>query len=69
MKWSIHTGMQILAILLQGLNQIIHAIPDSWRFPIAVAASVIKGILAVLAHFRNPDGGPVTEPYTPKGAT
>lgn len=34
----------------------------------ALGAQLVQAITGLIAHFRNPDGKPATEPYTPAPA-
>ena len=56
MKLNVNVILQILALILQGLNQVSGIVPDGYKFAVAVGISVVQGIIAVLAHFSNTDG-------------
>ena len=48
--------VQVIALLLQTLNQVTEILPPKGQFYAAVGITVLQGISAVLAHFNNPDG-------------
>jgi hypothetical protein len=63
MKLSVNAVVQILMLALQGLNQISDLLPVKAKFWAMIAISAIQGVVAVLAHFANPDGTPAFMPY------
>ena len=63
MKLSINAIVQVLALALQGLNQVTDLLPLKARFWAMIAITAIQGVVAVLAHFANPDGTPASLPY------
>src|ERR1039458_6865005 len=58
MKLNVNVILQILALVAQGLNQVSGIVPTNYKFAVAVALSVIQGVIAVMAHFSNTDGTP-----------
>jgi len=66
MKLSVNVVIQLLALVAQAINATQDLLPPKGKFWAMVILSVVQGISAVLAHFANPDGTPVTEPYAKK---
>jgi hypothetical protein len=64
MKFSINVIVQLLGVLLQLYNQLSGMIPSGYKEIIALVVGIIQGLVALLAHFTNPDGTPAAEPYT-----
>ena len=58
MKLNINVILQVLALIAQGLNQVSGIVPMKYQFYVAVAISIVQGIIAVMAHFANTDGTP-----------
>ncbi len=58
-------SLQILGLLLQGLNQISAVVPDAYKFWVAVGVGFVQLTTAVVAHFSNPDATPATTAYVP----
>lgn len=56
MKLNVNVILQVLALIAQGLNQVSGIVPMKWQFYVAVAISIVQGIIAVMAHFANTDG-------------
>jgi hypothetical protein len=63
MKFSANMIVQSLALVAQGINASYDVLPPRAKFWALVALSAVQGATAVLAHFANPDGTPVSEPY------
>lgn len=63
MKLSVNSVLQLLMLVLQGLNQISDLVPPKGKFWIMVGISAIQGLVAILAHFANPDGTPAEVAY------
>lgn len=63
MRFSVNLVIQVLALAAQAINATQDLLAPEARFWAMVALSGIQGVTAVLAHFANPDGTPVTEPY------
>ncbi len=64
MKFSVGAVIQTLLLAVQGLNQVGDMLPLKTRVWVAVAISGLQGIVGVLQHFSNPDGGKASEPNT-----
>lgn len=62
MKLSVGAVTQTLLLAIQALNQVGDLVPVKWRVAVAVAISILQGIIGVLQHFSNPDGSPSKEP-------
>ena len=54
---------QLFATILQYQNQVTSFVPEGWRPVVAGLLGILQGIIAIWAHFRNPNGTPATEPY------
>jgi hypothetical protein len=63
MKFSVNAVVQALALALQGLNQVMDFLPAKAKFWAMIAITAIQGVVAILAHFSNPDGTPAAAPY------
>ena len=48
--------IQVIALLLQTLNQLAAILPPKGQFWATVIITGLQGVSAVLAHFKNPDG-------------
>jgi len=48
--------VQILALALQVLNQILDQVPPRAKFWVMLAISALQVVISILAHFQNPDG-------------
>lgn len=63
MKLSWNIVLQVLALILQVYNQIGELIPEEGK-PIAMfVIAVIQAVIGLVAHYKNPDGTPVTTAY------
>lgn len=56
MKISVNSILQILMLAGQGANAVADVLPEGGKLWVAVALSIIQGVVGVLAHFHNPDG-------------
>ena len=65
MKLSVNAIVQALMLIMQGLNQASGLLPEKGKFYAMVAMSAIQGIVAVMAHFVNPDGTTAKVAYIP----
>ena len=65
MKLTVNAVVQVLGTALQGVNAISGVLPARMQFWAMIAISSIQGLVAVLGHFSNPDGTPVSTPYAP----
>ena len=65
MKFSVNVAIQMLALVAQGLMQTQDLLPPRGKFWAMAVLSAVQGVVAVLAHFRNPDGTPAAAPYIP----
>jgi hypothetical protein len=63
MKFSMNVAIQLLALLVQGMNATQDLLPPNGKFWLMVALSAVQGLASVLAHFANPDGTPAEAPY------
>ena len=66
MKFSVNVAIQMLALVMQGLNSTADLLPGKGKFWAMVGMSAVQGLTAVLAHFVNPDGTPAKAPYIKK---
>ena len=66
MKFSVNVGIQMLALVAQGLNATADVLPGKGKFWAMVGLSAVQGLTAVLVHFVNPDGTPAEAPYIKK---
>jgi hypothetical protein len=49
-------------VTLQALST---QLPGEWRVGAHVAIAAAQAAIAALAHYRNPDGSPASEPFIP----
>ena len=63
MKLSLNVIIQLLMVILQVYNQIGEMLPDEWKHIATFVMTLIQAIVALLAHYKNPDGTPVTLAY------
>lgn len=69
MRLSVNVIVQLLATLGHGVAQMSDLLPSERQKLYASATlAAIQGLVAVLAHFRNPDGTPARVPYE-RGST
>ena len=66
MRFSVNVAIQMLALVAQGINATQELLPGRGKFWAMVVLSVVQGVVAVLAHFANPDGTPAEAPYIKK---
>lgn len=65
MKLSVNSIIQLLAVIGQAAAQASDVLPGKGKVWASVTLAAVQGAIAILAHFRNPDGSPATEPYRP----
>lgn len=63
MNLSVNVILQLLMVIAQAINATMDLLPPRGRFYAMVALSAIQGLIAVLAHFVNPDGTPAARPW------
>lgn len=63
MKFSLNMVTQIIAMVVQGANALGGILPPEYSAPIALGIAAVQGIVAFVAHFKNPDGTPAAQPY------
>jgi hypothetical protein len=70
-KMSVNIMIQCLALVAQLLNGITEMVLPEKKPYLAIAIMAVQGIVAILAHTRNPDGSRAELPYTknPPGTT
>lgn len=68
MKFSVNAVIQLVALIGQAAAQASDVLPGKGRLYASVVLAAAQGIVAVLAHFANPDGSPASKPYI-KGGT
>jgi hypothetical protein len=66
MKLSVNVVIQILGLLMHGINALGQVIPPAKQVWVAAAVSVVQGITAVMAHFVNTDGTSQNTQFVPK---
>lgn len=66
MKFSLNVVIQILMLILQGYNQISDMLDPETRQVATLIMGIIQAVVALLAHYRNPDGTPAKAAYIPK---
>ena len=62
---SINTICQVLLMAVQIYNQSLPLIPPKYQPYGVCAVGIIQAVLALLAHYRNPDGTPAAVAYLP----
>lgn len=65
MKLSVNMLIQMLALVAQAAAQASDVLPGKGKLWAGVVVAAAQGAVAVLAHFRNPDGSPANQPYQP----
>jgi len=63
MRFSFNMIFQILALIIQGYNQIEDILSPENKEIAALVIGVLQAIVALWAHYKNPDGTPVTTAY------
>jgi hypothetical protein len=63
MKFGVNAMIQMLALIAQAGMQVSDILPGRGKAIASVVVAVAQAGVAVLAHFSNPDGTPVTEPW------
>jgi hypothetical protein len=65
MKFSLNFNLvlQTLGGILQFINMFGTAIPAKYQSYVAAVVTAIQALLAIVAHFNNPDGTPATVAY------
>jgi len=65
MKFSFNMLFQIIATLIQGANAVAGSgmLTPNQQGGLAVIVGAIQAVVAAIAHFKNPDGTPASEPY------
>lgn len=66
MKLSVNTIIQLAALVAQAAAQASDVLPGRGKLWASVTVTAAQAVVAVLAHFRNPDGSPATLPYRPQ---
>jgi hypothetical protein len=64
--FSVNIAVQVVAFVLQALNQLMPIVPAKYQLWVTFAIAVAQAVSALLAHFVNPDGSSAKLPYTPK---
>jgi hypothetical protein len=63
MKFSVNMIIQILATIAQAMNQISDLFGPGNREAIVLVVGIIQAVVALMAHYKNPDGTPASTPY------
>jgi hypothetical protein len=63
--FSVNFIVQILGVALQGANFFSGMVPAEYQPVLAAVVTIIQGVSALLAHFKNPDGTPAAVAYRP----
>lgn len=66
MKFSVNFVIQVMGVIAHAAAQISDFLPEEGKVWASVAIAAAQGMVGVLAHFRNPDGTPASQPYRPK---
>jgi len=66
MRFGVNMVIQILACAIQAYNQVGDLIPPDRREDVAVVVGILQAVVALLAHYYNPDGTAVATPYVKK---
>ena len=62
-KFSTNMVLQVLAMIVQLANQLMSVVPLEYRELVTLIVGAIQSIIALIAHFSNPDGQTVKLPY------
>jgi hypothetical protein len=65
MTLSVNAIAQLIALVLQVLNQVSGLVPTKYQVYVALVVGVLQAVVAFLAHFSNPDGSSAKVAYTP----
>ena len=65
-RLSTNLIVQILAFIVQGLNQLTSIVPDDTKPVVLAVVAILQGVVALLAHYSNPDATPVATAYLKK---
>ena len=60
---SVNVVIQVLAVILHGLNQYGALVPAKYQIWVTFAIALVQAVTALLAHFSTPSGKPI--PVTP----
>jgi len=63
MRLRTNIVIQILMTLMQAYNQISDLLPAKWKDTAALVMGIIQSVVALLAHYSNPDGTPAASAY------
>lgn len=65
MKFSWNLITQVLGTIVQGANAVGGILPPDIKVTVALGVGVIQAIVALIAHFSNPDGTSAKSMYIP----
>jgi hypothetical protein len=63
MKLSVNVVGQMLLTILHMGNLALGFVPAADKFYVTAALGFLQIVISVLAHYRNPDGSPASQPY------
>jgi hypothetical protein len=63
MRLRTNVVIQILMTLMQGYNQISDLLPLKYKEPATLIMGVVQAVVAVMAHYSNPDGTTADQEY------
>jgi hypothetical protein len=66
MKFKLNTVVQVIGVGLQLYNQYGGMVPTKYQPAAAAIVGAIQGIVALMAHFSNPDGTAAATAYVKK---
>lgn len=66
MKFSVNFLIQALGVIGHAAVQLSDLLPPEYKVWASVTVAAVQGLTGILAHFRNPDGSPASEPYRTK---
>jgi hypothetical protein len=66
MTFAVNVVAQVALLAVQAANKFGDVVPAKYQPAVFAVAGIAQGTLALIAHFRNPNGTPASAPYTPK---
>lgn len=65
MKFSWNAILQAIMVTAQGINAFVPMLPPDAGSSVTLGLAAVQGVIAFVAHFRNPDGTTARMAYHP----